>query len=474
MFLDLGKIIIFTICCCHLVKFRIFSQSLLLPSIFLRSVAFAIFAMIALPLQAGMNSGFTQLLDAVVRIDVRKVNFEKGTKRLNCCIGSGAIISPEGLVVTNAHVTSPKAVEISVTLANLERVSAKLVGWDHWTDIALIRIDMDDIRRRKLSFNVATFGDSDKIAAGQSVYAVGTPYGLTRTVTRGIISNIARPFEDSCGIDGYEVGTFNNWLQTDASINPGNSGGPLVTEDGKIIGVNSRAYIGAENLGFSIPSNVVRRVVDGLEHNGCMTRSYIGLDPGVLQDLEDFYALEANTGMLINGVDPGSPAANAGIHPGDVVLAINDRTIDGRFPEQLAPIQNIIASFPVGSTIKLRVKRSSQVLSISAVTEKLESHVGEEWAFEKWGLSVRKVSRAFARENQLADDSGVLVIGVLSDYPAAKSGIFCGDIIIKVAGKTIKDFADLKAIYEAYKKNSQPTLIEAKKNRRISLHVFKP
>ena len=156
-----------------------------------------------------MSRGFNRLLDAVVRIDVREVAFESGARRYASSIGSGVILSADGLVLTNAHVASPRAVELSITLSNLERVSAKLVGWDHWTDLALLRIDVADAQRRGLKFAIAEFGDSAKLFPGQTVFAVGTPHGLTRTVTRGIISNNNRYFEDTNGVNGYETGAFN-------------------------------------------------------------------------------------------------------------------------------------------------------------------------------------------------------------------------------------------------------------------------
>ena len=421
-----------------------------------------------------MNRGFNRLLDAVVRIDVRETTLEDGVQRIVSGIGSGVIISDDGLILTNAHVASPLAVEISVTLASLERVNARLVGWDHWTDLAVIRVDVADLRRRNLKFAYAEFGDSKDLTPGETVYAVGTPYGLTRTVTRGIISNNNRPFEDPRGIRVYEVGMFNNWLQTDAAINPGNSGGPLVTEDGRVVGINSRAYIGADNLGFAIPSSIAQRISATLVKHGSITRSYLGIVPGVLQDLERFYSLASNTGMLVNSVDPGSPAARAGLRPGDIVLSLNGQKIDGRFPEQLPPIQNSIADLPVGSVVKLGVKRGAQHFDLTAVSEVLESRVGEEWAFEKWGLSVRRVSRAFARENQLTDDSGVLVIGVQAGYPAALSGIAVGDVISKAAGEPIGSLGRLKELYQRFVDTPTPVLIEAQRNRRIALYIFKP
>jgi serine protease Do len=446
-----------------------------LPSI-IRKLAAAWLVLLAtvFPLDAAMSRGFNRLLEAVVQIDVRENTFEDGAQRFTGGTGSGVIISSDGLILTNAHVASPQAVEISVTLASLERVGARLVGWDHWTDLAVLRLDLAEVRRRKLAFTSADFGDSAELYPGQTVYAVGTPYGLTRTLTRGIISNNNRPFDDTVGVRGYETGMFNTWLQTDAAINPGNSGGPLVTEDGKVIGINSRAYIGADNLGFAIPANIARRVSAELVQHGAITRSYLGLVPGVLQDLEKFYSLAANTGLLVKSVDPGSPSARAGLRAGDVVLTLNGQRLDGRFPEQLPPIQNTIASLPVGSSVRLGVKRGAQLLELSAVTEKLESRVGEEWAFEKWGLSVRKVSRAFAREYQLVDEAGVIVLGVQPGYPAAEAGLARRDIITKVGTTPVTDLEVLKKIYQAYVARPEPQLVEAQRNRTISLYVIKP
>jgi serine protease Do len=426
------------------------------------------------PGSAAVSRGFNQLLDAVVRIDVREVAFEDGSRRFTGGVGSGVILDAEGLILTNAHVASPRAVEISVTLANLERVGATLVGWDHWTDLALLRLDLDEIKRRGLKFSHAKFGDSDRLSPGQTVFAVGTPHGLTRTVTRGIISNNRRYFEDNTGVRGYETGSFNTWLQTDAAINPGNSGGPLVDEKGDVVGINSRGYVGADNLGFAIPANTARRIVSELARAGTVTRSYIGLVPGVLRDLENFYALELNTGMLINSVDPGSPAARAGLRGGDILLAINGNKVDGRFPEQLPPIQNQIASQPVGSTLRLSVKRGPQTTDYEVVTEQLVSRVGEEWALDKWGLSVRKVSRTYARENQLPDDTGVLVIGVQPGYPAAVAGLSRGDIITKINDTPVASLESVKAAHAAYETTPAPVLIEARRNFRVSLYVVKP
>ncbi len=433
-----------------------------------------VFLVALVPSLARAGASFDRLLEAVVRIDVRETTFTGGSARLVSGVGSGVILSKEGLVLTNAHVVSPQAVDIWVTLASLERVRAELLGWDHWTDLALLRLDMVDVEKRKLGFSVARFGKSDNLKPGQTVFAVGTPHGLSRTVTKGIISNKDRYYHDPSGIRGYETGFFNTWLQTDAAINPGNSGGPLVDGTGRVVGINTRTYLGADNLGFAIPEKTARQVMEALEANGEVERSYIGLSPGFLQDMEGFYSLEANQGMLINSVDPGSPAALAGIRASDIVLSIDGRKLDGRFPEQIPPIRNLIANYAVGSTLLLELKRGENTLTVKVETERLESRVGEEWAFEKWGLTVREVSRTFARELQLQSDDGVVVIGTQSAFPAEKAGLRRGDVISKVNQSELVGLADLKEIYDEFDSNPDALLMETQRNRTVSYKVIKP
>lgn len=383
-------------------------------------------------------------------------------------------MAADGYILTNAHVVNPYAERILVTLNNLERVPANLIGWDHWTDLAVLRLDMDEMRTRSLGFSYARFGNSESLIPGETVYAVGTPNGLTRTVTRGIISNPNRFFEGSHVGRGYETGYFNTWLQTDAAINPGNSGGPLVLSDGQVIGINTRGYLGANNLGFAVPSTIAREVMETLIREGRVTRSYLGLSPGPLQDLETFYELESNRGMLVQSVDPGSPAAEAGIRAGDIVLKIDGEEVDGRFPEQLPGIQRRIAQRPVGSSVTFEIKRGQETFDVSAATEMLMSRVGEEYAFEEWGMGVQKVSRSTARENQLRSDDGVIVLGTQPGFPAAEAGLRPGDIITKVNRESIDSLDQLKEKYASYQETPDRVLFEVLRNHQVSFVVLKP
>ena len=421
-----------------------------------------------------MSRGFNGLLNSVVRIDVRQVNYEGGSKRFDGSIGSGVILSEDGLILTNAHVVSPKAVEVTVTLSSLENVGAKLVGWDHWTDLALLKLDMDEVKRRQLTFTHASFGDSSKLFAGNVVFAVGTPFGLTRTVTRGIISNTSQYFDAERNEDGYETGLFNTWLQTDAAINPGNSGGPLVTEDGKVVGITTRGYTGANNLVFAIPSNTAKAVVKSLLEHGSIVRSTVGIVPGALQDLEDFYSLALNTGMLVNSVYPKSPAAISGIKAGDILLQIDHKAIDGRFPEQIPAILNSIAQQPVGTQLTLTIKRGVKLQDINVVTELLESSVGEERAFDTWGLSVRKISRIYAREHGRNDQNGVIVIGVQPGFPADVAGIQPGNIITAINRAVITSLDVVAHAHDAFTQKPEATLLEVEKDRHVSFVILKP
>ncbi len=418
--------------------------------------------------------GFDNLRDSVVRLDVWEATYDSGAMRLSRGVGSGVIMSPEGYILTNAHVVNPYAERIRITLANLEVVPAQFVGWDHWTDLAVVQLDRDELRRRNLKFSHARFGDSGDLTPGRAVYAVGTPNGLTRTITRGILSNTERFFEGRNIGRGYETGNYNTWLQTDAAINPGNSGGPLVTGDGRVIGINTRAYLGANNLGFAVPSNVAQRVFGELIANSQVERSYIGISLGALRDLESYFGGEVTQGAVVQGLDPDSPGDRAGLLPGDLLLAMDGEPVDGRFPEQLPTIMQRIASKAVGSELTLEILRSGRRRVVRMPTESLESRLGTETAFAEWGLAVRELSTVALREKRLDAGYGVEVIGVQRAFPAARANLEPGDIITAVNQKPLNDLETLGKWHAAFALEPRRMLFEVTRNGQVQLLVLRP
>lgn len=389
-------------------------------------------------------------------------------------IGSGVIMDSDGIILTNSHVVNCYATKIIVTLANLERVPATFIGWDHWTDLALIRLDMQDVKKRALAFSHAKFGNSANLKSGDVVYAVGTPHGFARTVTRGIISNTSRYFEGTILNSGYETGNFNTWLQTDAAINPGNSGGPLVLANGDVVGINTRAYTNSNNLGFAVPSNVARDVLKALAKNATVERSYIGITPAPLQDMESFFDLAINRGVLVQNVDTGSPAEAAGIQAGDIILKLGSQNVDGRFPEQLPDIMNKIASMKAGEKVALEIMRGGKIFEKFPVCEKLESRVGREFSLEKWGAGMQEITTVFKREAKIKCDSNLMVVGTRAGYPFDMADIRAGDIILSINRKKISNAKALEEIYAQLCDSKSKILVEVQRDNSILYHVINP
>jgi serine protease Do len=417
-----------------------------------------------------------KVFPAVVRIDVAQEVYSEGKRNLVRGIGSGVIIDEQGHVLTNFHVAG-RAAEIYITLANKERVPAKLIGDDHWADIAVVQIDMDEIKRRNVSFTYAELGDSDSLIIGQDVIAIGTPFGLTRTMTLGIVSNNERTFyPDVETIDGYETGEFNNWIQMDTPIAPGNSGGPLVDLNGKIVGINTRGIRG-QALNFAIPINTVKEVAMKIlatatdEKKGHVDRADLGLDLKPLQDLETFYEIDVNKGALVNSVDRGSPAAVAGVKTQDILLSINDKPINVRFPEEVALAQKAIAALPIGEDVKLGVRRGRETVELTAKTQKLEGAIGEEKELKTWGMTVRDVTRKYANEEQLDDDTGVVVTTMSSGYPAQKAELQPEDVIRSINQKPVTDIDELMKIYDESVKNKETRVFLEVQRRRGRQYV---
>ncbi len=262
-------------------------------------------------------------------------------------LGSGVIVSPEGYILTNNHVVEG-AQEIEVTLSDSRRTTAKVIGTDPDTDLAVLRITLDRLP-------VIAMGNSDKVQVGDKVLAIGNPFGVGQTVTGGIISALGR---NQLGIN-----TFENFIQTDAAINPGNSGGALVDVNGSLLGINTAIYSrsgGNMGIGFAIPVNTARQVLDGLVRNGQVTRGWIGVEPVELNsDLAETFGIQQTEGVIITGVLQNGPAFKAGLKPGDVLLAVGEKDV-----RNVSELLTLIAAQTPGTAVKMRIKRRNADMTL--------------------------------------------------------------------------------------------------------------
>jgi len=287
------------------------------------------------PLQEAIFAAGAEALPAVVHIQPISEVYTSGKKEKQTGVGSGVIVSVEGHIITNYHVAG-KAKKLLCTLSNKEKVTASLVGGDPLTDIAVCRLDPGQVTGE---VHYARFGDSDNLRVGEYVLALGSPLALDRTLSLGVVSCADRYMSDRMRLpSGERTGSFNTWIQTDAAINPGNSGGPLVNLDGEIVGINARTAMFADNLGFAIPVNTVKDVYRQILETGEVKRSWIGVEIQPLQELETYFGTGQRRGALVSHVAPDSPAAEAGLAEGDVILFYDGKPLSARFKEEIPRI----------------------------------------------------------------------------------------------------------------------------------------
>jgi Do/DeqQ family serine protease len=263
-------------------------------------------------------------------------------------LGSGVIISPDGYILTNNHVVEG-ADEIEVTLTDRRRARAKVIGTDPDTDLAILRIELDKLP-------VIVLGNSDTLAVGDQVLAIGNPFGVGQTVTSGIVSALGRT---QLGIN-----TFENFIQTDAAINPGNSGGALVDINGNLMGINTAIYSrsgGSMGIGFAIPVSTARMVLDGIVKNGEVTRGWIGVEPNELSpELAETFAVKATEGVIITGVLQDGPAAQGGMRPGDVIVRVGGKQVDN-----VSELLAAVAALKPGEPSPFVVQRRDKLVELS-------------------------------------------------------------------------------------------------------------
>jgi serine protease Do len=379
-----------------------------------------------LPQQEDIYKARDKVLPALVHIQPVITDYRTGKLRKQSVVGSGVMFHKDGYVVTNFHVAG-KAERIICTMYDKEQVKAELVGGDPLTDIAVIKLDLSEYDG---PLEVAEFGDSDSLQVGQYVLAMGSPLALARSVSYGVVSTTDRYFSGDVRLpSGERTGKYNNWIQTDAAINPGNSGGPLVDLDGQVVGINSRATLFANNLGFSIPINIVKEVIHDILTDGKVTRSWIGVECQGLQDLEGWFGTARDQGVLIASVDSKSPAEEAGLQAGDIILKLDNQPVSVRFAEQLPSFYKKIADYPVGSKIEMTILRNDKTIYLDVVTHELGELLGKDLECKDWGFTVKNITKQMAVENQLEDTLGVFVSGVKRVGPAAEGGLRRGDVI---------------------------------------------
>jgi S1-C subfamily serine protease len=360
-----------------------------------------------------------------------------GERRRVEVFGSGVIVSADGYVVTNHHVAE-KAREIRCVLADRRQVDAYVVGLDEPTDLALVKLDVKPDAKLPYADLSASTGVTD----GQFVMALGAPYGFERSISLGIVSNARRNLGDG------DRRAYNNWIQTDAAINPGNSGGPLVDTHGAVVGINTLGVQMASSLGFAIPVDVVRRVVDRLRTDGRVLRSWSGLTLRPLVDYAQGTVFEGEKGVIVDDVAPGSPSEKAGVLKGDRLLSVAGRETNGRYREDLPEILWTLADLADGKPAKLEVERGTSTKSITMVPELCDGCDVAGFEAPRWGATFQAISRDKVPDLAFHRKAGVYALGVKYPGPSAEAGLREGDILLSVDRITVADLSTLAAAYE--------------------------
>ena len=366
--------------------------------------------------------------------------FSSGKKQQQQVFGSGVIISPDGYVVTNNHVAED-AKSIKCVLFDKRQVTAKIIGLDKDTDLGLLKLELP---KDADPLPYATFGDSDLLEEGQFVMAMGSPFGFSRSISFGIVSYTKRYLQE---------GPYNLWIQTDAAINPGNSGGPLVDDTGKIIGINTLGAR-ADNIAFSIPSNTVKEVVATLKKDGSVTRTWTGITFQALRDYSKEVIINADSGVLVASVDPRSPAKDAGIKTGDIILSCNGKETTGLYLEDLPKIRAYFAKLPINSNVNLHILRNEKKITIEMSLKPKGKVKGDNFECDLWDMTVKGINKFATPNLAFFQENGVYIQGIQTIGNAQNSGFMIGDIIIEVDGQNIDSLEKVENVYkDSLKKN---------------------
>lgn len=378
--------------------------------------------------------------------------FRVPRERRERSLGSGVIVSASGYVLTNSHVVAGST-DVKVALSDSRELPGQIIGSDPGTDIAVVKIAVDHL-------STLPFADSSKVEVGDIVLALGNPFGLGRTVTMGIVSAIGR---GGLGIEEYE-----DFIQTDASINPGNSGGPLVNVRGELVGINTAILSpsgGNLGIGFAVPSNMARDVMDQIIRTGKVTRGYLGV---ILQEitpeLSTAMKLGTTRGALVGDVEPSGPAARAGLQAGDVIVEANGKSVDD--PRAL---RLMVSSMAPGSIVNLRVLHDGQSRKVTlalgdapvketAAAETSRQKPMPEEPQPRWGVAVTELTPEIAQELHLSNEvKGIVIAQIEEGGRAAEAGLKVGDVIEEADHRPVKDVVDFKHVLS--KAGSDPILL---------------
>jgi serine protease Do len=363
--------------------------------------------------------------------------------------GSGVVISADGYLLTNNHVVED-AKEVIVTVGEKEEYKAQVIGRDPKTDLAVLKITP------KESLPVAVLGDSSQLNVGDWVLAIGNPFGLSHTVTSGIVSAKGRVIG---------AGPYDNFIQTDASINPGNSGGPLYNMKGEVVGINTAIIPYGQGIGFSIPINTAKPLIPQLVAKGEVTRGYLGvniqpLTPHLARSLK----LAESKGALVSDVTPGSPAAKAGILPGDVIVSFDKKTV-----EDARALSALVAETPVGQEISVTLFRKGQTQMLPVVVGKFPSEKDEEDPLTlpsqgKWGLQLQDLTPQMAGRLGIMAGQGVIVARIQNGSPAERAGLHPGDVIVEMNRQPVHSVEEARQLL-AKAGEKDPLLLLVKRDR---------